>query len=536
MHFLQIFKENKNKLFLFLIILIMVFTKMFIVDDFLNHYSLPVYDGVMNEKIQILRYLSFKGDFSFKQRLFQAYYEFVGNPVNAIFNVLVILISPKMLVNDFDVYLRAFFTITILFFTLDKFLNLKSSVKYTCIFTLFCFPLFNNFRFGLMTYIPDLTSGVLLMSGYINMLIFIKNQRFNNFVLALIFAFLSIGFRFNFFVYVFLIYSPFVFPLIKIILKKELKHTLKYLFIISVFLFLTFIYIYLHLDFFFSYYNRPAVYSETNLIISIVDIYNYFKRELGWTFLLILLTIFLINNLSQENSDNSKVNFSYNIKLAYPFLIVFSFLVFYLNAYNQPHVFSFLFFTLLPLAFIKLSIFNRFKNILSENKLKVIGLLVLFFSTLGFTYQLKYDYKKELTRDGLILAEKIDKELKFYRRKKYFILFDTALEIPLDVYFFRKTKIWNDNQLKFYFTDWHLYEFSNKLDLEELKKHYISKINDIKPDLIFMNVKELNIVKSRQLSIDLNNEIKKYVKSSDKYINKGYFYYNHQLIATYKRK
>jgi hypothetical protein len=309
-----------------------------------------------------------------------------------------------------------------------------------------------------------------------------------------------------------------------------------YLLIVIGFLFLCFSYIYIHLDFFLNYYKSPAVYAETNLTISIVDIFNYFKRELGWTFLFLLLTFFLINNLSQENSENSKINFFNNLKLAYPFLVLFSFLIFFLNASNQPHVFSFLFTTSLPLASIKLSFFNRFKNIISECKLKIIGLFVLIFSISGFTYQLKYDYKKELNSDGLILAEKIDEELKFLKRKKYFIIFDAALETPLDVYFYRKTKIWNNNQLQFYFTDWHLYGLSNSLDLDELKMQYISKINEIKPDLIFMNVEELNLVRSRNLSIDLNNEIKKFVKGSKAYYNKGYFYYNNQLIATYKRK
>jgi hypothetical protein len=514
----------------------LLFTKMFIVDYFLNKSSLPVYDGVMNEKIQITRYLNFKGDFSFKQRLFQAYYEFIGNPVNAIFNTIVILVNPKMLVNDFDVQLRALFTISILFFTLERFMNLRGLAKYICILCLFCFPLFNHFRFGLMTYVPDLTSGVLLISGYLNLLIFIKNHKVKYFILSLILVFLSIGFRFNFFVYVFLVFFPYIFPLYNIIIKKNIRSKMLYLLIVIGFLFLCFSYIYIHLDFFLNYYKSPAVYAETNLTISIVDIFNYFKRELGWTFLFLLLTFFLINNLSQENSENSKINFFNNLKLAYPFLVLFSFLIFFLNASNQPHVFSFLFTTSLPLASIKLSFFNRFKNIISECKLKIIGLFVLIFSISGFTYQLKYDYKKELNSDGLILAEKIDEELKFLKRKKYFIIFDAALETPLDVYFYRKTKIWNNNQLQFYFTDWHLYGLSNSLDLDELKMQYISKINEIKPDLIFMNVEELNLVRSRNLSIDLNNEIKKFVKGSKAYYNKGYFYYNNQLIATYKRK
>ena len=67
-----------------------------IYDLFTKDY-LPVFDGVMYEKNQILRYLSFKGNFSFLERINQVIYEFIGNPVSGGFNSILILLNPNFL-------------------------------------------------------------------------------------------------------------------------------------------------------------------------------------------------------------------------------------------------------------------------------------------------------------------------------------------------------------------------------------------------------------------------------------------------------
>ncbi len=523
----------KKQLLFYSIIILIVLVKMYVVADFLDNNSLPVYDGVMNEKLQIDRYLNFNNDFSFKQRIIQAYYEFKGNPVTSVFNVLVIIINPQMLVNDLDVYLRALFVLLVLLFTLNKFLTSRINFKIAIVFIVFLFPLFNNFRFGLMTYVPDLSSGVLLMCAYLNLMIFLKVQKINYFLIGFSLIFLAVGFRFNFFVYSSIIFLPLIIPITKVILNKEIKKILFYLVFILLFLFVCIFYVKTHFDFFYSYYKRPAVYAETNLMMSLKDIFYYFFRELKISFLWILVSILILNNRSKSEV---KSNLTQNLLLIYPFLSVFLFLTFYMNAYNQPHVFSFLFFLLIPVAFVRTRYLNNLIQMISPRLIYVIVVLTVFFSTTSFFNNLKFDYKKELCPDGLKLAHTIDLHLKNSPSKKYFILFDTALEIPLDVYFFRKTHIWNDNQLRFYFTDWHLYTYSKTLNVDEITSYYINQLNAIKPTLIFVNSNSLNLDPSRAIAMKVNKLVGEYVKNSVMYVKVDSFYYNKRLINTYKKR
>ena len=46
---------SKKQLLFYSIIILIVLVKMYVVTDFLDNNSLPVYDGVMNEKLQIDR-------------------------------------------------------------------------------------------------------------------------------------------------------------------------------------------------------------------------------------------------------------------------------------------------------------------------------------------------------------------------------------------------------------------------------------------------------------------------------------------------
>ena len=69
--------------------------------------NLPVFDGVMNEFDQIRRFEKFNDDFSFIERYNQAVYEYKGNILSPAFSAFITAVFPSMLVNDWDIILRA---------------------------------------------------------------------------------------------------------------------------------------------------------------------------------------------------------------------------------------------------------------------------------------------------------------------------------------------------------------------------------------------------------------------------------------------
>ena len=103
----------KNSFTYFIIILIsyLCYLPSKVIYDMFSEKYLPVFDGVMYENKQIIRYLNFKDNFSFLERINQAIYEFTGNPVSGGFNSFLILLDPNFLINDIDIALRAIFAV-----------------------------------------------------------------------------------------------------------------------------------------------------------------------------------------------------------------------------------------------------------------------------------------------------------------------------------------------------------------------------------------------------------------------------------------
>jgi hypothetical protein len=517
---------------LYLSIFIFILIQICMVHNFFDNTSLPVFDGVMNEKNQIFRFLNFKGDYSLKQRIIQAYLEFKGNPVTAGFNIPVILISPISLANDIDIYVRAILVLFILFWTLNKFIDSeKGVIKLITIYFIANFPLFYHYRFGLLTYVPDLISGVILFCSYLNLLLFYRDEKIIYFVNCLWMIFIAIAFRFNFFAYVGILFLPFLYSTFKLIYTKKRKELKKYIVLISIFFVLLSVYIAEHFDAFMRYYNRPATYEKSSLASSITFFNDYLNYELGAAFIVSFIFLLILNNCFTKHFFSIT---KWNLVLIYPFLSLFSFLIIYLHAGNQPHVFAFLFFFSVPLTFVKIPFLN-FTNFFKP-KYTYIGMLVLgFVFNLSFFYKKMHtDYKSELNNDGLILAQRIEKEFKNKSVKKYFIMFDAALEIPLDVYFFKKTSVWNDNKLRFYFTDWDYYGISTTLNVQEIKEYYIRNIINQKPKLIFINDGKLELGEGRELASVINDSVKNFIITSKLYTKVDRFYYNNRLINTYK--
>jgi hypothetical protein len=192
-------------------------------------------------------------------------------------------------------------------------------------------------------------------------------------------------------------------------------------------------------------------------------------------------------------------------------------------------IFSFL------IGFIRIN-WNKDYFPITTKKILVLITISILWSTWNYYQKISFEYKKELTHDGLKLAKLIEKYSESKQQMKYFILFDTSLEIPLDVYFFRKNQIWNDNQLKFYFTDWDFYGISKTLNQKEILKYYINKINTIKPKLIFVNQNNLQLGQSRMLAVRINNDLKNHISNNSNYHYKDKFIYNHQLISVFMLK
>ena len=280
----------KNSIFYFLIISLIIIISIsqsnFIYYFFHENY-LPVFDGVMNEKNQILRYLSFKGNFSLIERYNQLIYEFKGNPVSGGFNSLLILLDPNFLINDYDIILRSFFSLLFLYYSLISFFNLKLSKK-TILFLILIsqVPVFFHYRIGLSSYVPDLTSSIFLFSSYFFIFNYLTRNKIFFLSLGLLSLLLAIFSRFNFFVYASLIYIPMV-PLLVCSFKKLDLKSKKVLFnFIFIFLLLVFVvyYIFYHFNDFMSYYSKPASYAKVTLRGSLYSVYSYFCEELGFQF------------------------------------------------------------------------------------------------------------------------------------------------------------------------------------------------------------------------------------------------------------
>ena len=266
---------------------------------------------------------------------------------------------------------------------------------------------------------------------------------------------------------------------------------------------------YFHFESFLNYYNKPASYAEVNIQTSLNSIYIYFKEELGVGFFILLFSIFLFFNKFAYRKTNY---FQYlNIYLIIPFLLLFIFLIFILNATNQPHVFTLLVVFLIPFCFIKVNF--------TVNNWIVYVFVIFTFLLSSYRYFSTIDkiVTDKIPVNSRLIAEKIDLLTNFSKKKKYFILFDTAQEIPLDVYFFKKYKIYNNNILKFYFTDWDYYDIDKKLNINNIVAFYKEQILSQKPKIIVLNQNKLKLGKDRRLAEKINQILIQFVKKSSYY-------------------
>ena len=523
-------KINKYKILLLLTFMFLVY-KAYYVYIYLINNSIPVYDSVIYEKNQIIRYLNFRQNFSLIEKYNQIIYEFSGNHVSAIFNIICIIINPKLLINDVDIFARGIIAISILFLSIHQFVNQQIKISVLILLGISSLPTLFHYRFGIFAYIPDLISGLFLLSAYIYSLTYLRIKNVKNLLYAIILIFLAIGFRFNFFVFSGIVFFPIGLIIIKSVLNnKNYKSNKLLFFLISVISIGLIFYVYFNFNAFIDYYGRDAKYAEISLNSSFNSFLEYLINEINILFIVSLLIInSILNNCFYDS--NIKVK---NSLLLYPFIALAFFLVFYMKATNQPHVFSVLFLFLIPIAFTKNNLLVFGEKVNKKYFIYTILILNIVINLICFKNKIVNIKESEIDNSGILLANKIDKITNYTTEKKYFLLFESALEIPLDVYFFKKYNTLYENKLKYYYTDFEYYSIDKKLNYERILSHYITEIQNDKPELIILNSKNLNLGKDKSLGNKINIGLRNYVQKSKNYKYNSSMKYKNQKILFYK--
>jgi hypothetical protein len=482
-----VFKKQSMHFFVLIFISIAVVS---VASFFYNKYfdsSLPIYDGVMYEKQQVLRFLAFKGNYSFIERYNQFVYELVGNPVGGGFTALTCLINPKWLDSGFNISVRSFIVLLFFLFGLYKFLwvYLKSFGAWLMLIVVSQFPLFYHYRFGLASYVPDLPAGLSLCAAFLFAWL-VSYRKVHFFYLYPVPVLISIAVfsRYNFLVYSFLLFIPMIIPLLRCFatLDRNWKFWMFVGYVLGFFL-LWISYGLLHFDFFISYYAKPAEYQHVDYQTSFVSLSDYFKNELGLYFITWILVIGLGSKALNNPVDISKSKEKSLFWLNYPFVILFVFLFLILKATNQPHVFAAFFVFFIPFLLTVLLKLNF--NFKIPNSIYLLPLAVSILIYWNIANQMHQIRNKEITvNSNFTLANYLMEHIR--PGEKYFLMHDAMLEIPIDVYIYRNKGYWLDNNLMFYFTDWNFYDVSEKLSVKEITDYYKERI--LKEEVKFITI------------------------------------------------
>ena len=506
----------KNKVLLFTLFISISFLTTFkAVYNYLQFHSanMPLFDGVMNEKKQILSYLRFHNNFSLMERINQVIYEFQGNPLSAGFGCLIAIINPSWFVNDWDIYVRAFVSVFAFCVSLYVFLklrnfNLKDIILILLLF--FSLPFFYHYQVGLVTYTPEISSVLFLLSGYLCILIFLANSKNAFFYLGFSLMLCSVIFRFNFFVYVVILVCPFLLKLNKKIKGKSKVEKIKlYSFFVLCLSSLIF-YVISYLDFFLGYYLKPADYAKVEILTSFQFFYVFLKTGVGLLGLLSMLLILCITNY-QINGAKIKL-----FQLIYPFLFAFFFFFIKMKAI-QPHIFVLVIVLALPLFIINSNFIKQFVNRISKNYYRVVAILLIFILNFNF-----YALSKQ---SGIsIPRHKASRQVSEYiiqlqRSKKtinFFCAYDEMLEVPICVYIYKKNHTYLETNLFFYYHDWNFYDIDKKLDFDNITKYYLENI-DKNIDLIVINKNLHPAIKVFKNAVIINRAILDYLTKSNKF-------------------
>lgn len=484
-------------------------------NTFINH-NIPVYDGVTYEKKQIEQFIRFKNNFSLWKRMTEINYQLPINTVDGGFVAFLILVNPSWLANDWDILIRSFLSVFIFSFTLYHFLSYisESKVKRTIIIVLLLqLPLFYSERYGLASYIAEIPCALLLLSGYLQVLIFYRNKSFFNLLFGLTLMVIPIFFRLNFVIYT----SFFLVPLFFI----SLKHFSEFSFwkngivlgYTIVLISATFIYFFQYFDYFIAYYVNKEVEWEGhgNLINSIYYFVNNVYHQLGVVGLFLFVFIVILNSSPKTR------NFLYPKYLfLYPFIVQFFLIIIFNKAVNVPHVITAITLSIILILFI---INIRCKFELKRKYLIFGSLILIILFNLSFfknTNELKLtrpEYKASYNAIQFMIRHKL-----INQNFKYISFVDDVGEVPMDVILYKKENVYLKSQDHFYYHDYGWYhKIDKKMNITTCLNHYISKIDNQEFDLILMDEGINNDLKQFPFAKTIHTKVRSYLAKSSKY-------------------
>lgn len=447
----------------------------------------PSYDGVIYEHQQIQRYLKFEGDFSFKNRISQAIYEFNGNHVSGLYNSFIILFHPKLLITDDDILIRS--TLALFVFCISFYLVFR--LKYysiwivSMLFLLFQFPIFYNIRIGLGSYTPEFVSAIYLISGYLFLFYFFQVKKIRYFILGLTLFFIPISFRLNFFAYCGLLSVPFLILFLKYRVSFT-RRQLLLMFGISTFYCLLFgYYIILHFADFYRYYTTIC-YAIGNLDQALQFMKGNFNEFFSWYFFLFVVLFLFGNKIFKLPVPKNIISNNLDrFIILYPFIIYFVFVVIILNSTNTPHIMSVLFlFCIMVFPIIEFSFFN-FNYLISYIQLKrlILFLLIFFFSIFIFLHPIQVPSTYTITGKPQRFLINYLKQNKIHSMLNSF---DAMVDIPINVAFFNENNKRPPFNLAFFTNDAYLKYTCKSFD--NCLNGYLDNLDTI--DLISINENE----------------------------------------------
>ncbi len=444
--------------------------------------NIPVYDGVSYEKHQIEQFERFNGNFSFWKKNTEFDYQMMMNGVDAGFVSLLIYISPQWLSNDYDILVRSFLCLFIFSISLYHFLSYlyeKQIVRLILIFSILQLPLFYNERFGLSSYIAEIPSALLLLSGYIHVLIFFRNNKVINLLLGLMLMSIPIFFRLNFIVYACLFIIPLLWEILKRVFKLGMINKIIFVVFSTCLIGILFTYFITYFDYFISYYVVQEVKWEGygDVFTAFSSFLMNFINQLGLLGLILIAFILVFPKKPMFDELNFK------LLPILPFVLHFCIIIFVNKASNVPHVisamtvFSILFFFSIPQ--IKSFEINKTRLVLF---ILVTGTFTFYTSLNKAKTTLSQLEASNKTVDFILDNIKLDKEF------KYICLFNDVAETPIDVAIYREKGIYLNSQEHFYY---HNFGWFHKVD-KGLDEHKCSNFINNKVDSKFYDLIVLN--------------------------------------------
>jgi hypothetical protein len=473
----------------------------------LNH--LPVFDAVMNEKNQLLSYLRFKNDFSLINRLYQVIYEFQDNPLSAGFGGILAFVAPSFLANDADIFLRTFFSVLFFLLLLYKYLECYAINRFDfilIILLLFTIQFIYNPENGITTYIPEISSGLFLISGYISCILFHRKNEFKWIVIGVLLMTTSILFRFNFFVYFFVFIFPFSFDIIKYLMNGTKRQKIIFISFFVIIFSIVFFYIKQYIGFFLAYYSKPVIYQVVNIEGSFTSFIQFCKQNIGFYGLLAYSLTFLLFQSARKQLDE-KLDW----KLVFPILFVLIFFFINMKA-TQPHIFS------LILILVVISLFvNKTIVIININLIRFISCIVIVCSFFSFKdLNRKIESSSNDERTDMEVAQFLNEQITNKKSIQFVCFHREQLEIPLQVYFYRKNKVMMNQKIKFFFHDWNFYDIDKKLSSKVIVEYYIQNI--LKSiDFVVINKNLTPKLKKFKFASIINREIYDFITENDKF-------------------